>query len=147
MSKLIPFNRNNELMPSGFRSFSGMLDDFFSDEFPTRRSLIADIFKVDVREDESHYFVEAELPGVKKEDIHVALSEGCLKVSVAHEEKTEEKKQNYLHQERRFESMERNILLKDAKEDGIRAVLKDGILEVAIPKKKSDGSAKRIEIE
>ena len=68
MAGLIPFNRKkNDLLRSEFGDFGSMLDDFFSESFPFRRSLEADTFKVDVEDSEKEYIVHAELPGVKKE--------------------------------------------------------------------------------
>ena len=51
MAGLIPFNRkNNDLINSGFDDFRNMLDDFFADNWPIRRSLAADTFKIDVQD-------------------------------------------------------------------------------------------------
>ena len=61
-------NRRNDLADVGFGGFQNMLDDFFAEGLPFGRSLMADTFKLDVHADEKAYYVEAELPGVKKED-------------------------------------------------------------------------------
>ncbi len=150
MSRLIPFNhRKGSLMPAGFGSFYNMLDDFFKEDFPVARNLMSDTFKIDLKEDEKNYYVEADLPGVKKEEIKVSLDDGRLRISVEHEEKEEErdKEKNFLHQERRYCSMERNILLKDVDEAGVKAALSEGVLTLTLPKRERQETSKTIAIE
>ena len=91
MAGLIPFNRkNNDLINSGFDNFRNMLDDFFADNWPIRRSLAADTFKIDVQDAGDKYVVEAEMPGVQKDDIKLSLDDGKLTISVSKEETKEE---------------------------------------------------------
>jgi HSP20 family protein len=124
-----------------------MLDDFFTDGLSARRSLVCDTFKVDVREDEKNYIVEAELPGVKKEEISISLDESRLNISVTRDEKVEEEKKNYLHRERRYCSMQRSIYLNEADNAGIRAKLENGELTVSVPKKQNVDTSVKIDIE
>ena len=87
MSGLIPFNRKrNDLMNIGFDDFSNMLDDFFTGSWPIRRSLAGDTFKIDIQDNDTEYTIEAELPGVKKEDVEITLNDGRLNLSVKKEE-------------------------------------------------------------
>lgn len=147
MAGLIPFNRKrNDLMASGFDDIQNMIDDFFADSWPFRRSLASDTFKVDVQDNESEYLVEAELAGVKKSDIELKLEEGRLSISVKKEEEKEDCNKNYIHRERRYCSMSRNIFLQDADSEGIKAKLEDGVLRIIVPKKVSIDSSKTIEI-
>lgn len=148
MAGLIPFNRKkNDLLRSDFGDFSSMLDDFFSESFPFIRSLEADTFKVDIEDGEKEYIVHAELPGVKKEEVSVSLEDGRLRISVQRNEEKEEKDKNYIHREIRVSSMERNIFLKDAGEENIKAKLENGVLKIEIPKKPHVDTSKKIEIE
>ena len=90
MAGLIPFNRkNNDLINSGFDDFRNMLDDFFADNWPIRRSLAADTFKIDVQDMGTQYVVEAEMPGFQKDDIKLSLDDGKLTISVNKEETKE----------------------------------------------------------
>lgn len=83
MAGLIPFNRKqNEVMNTGFEDFSNMIDDFFTGSWPLQRSLAADTFKIDIQDNDTEYTIEAELPGVKKEDVEITLNEGRLNISV-----------------------------------------------------------------
>ncbi len=148
MSGLIPFNRNRSIMrATGFEDFYNMLDDFFTDMKPSSRNLINGSFKLDVRENENEYLLDAELPGVKKEEIKIDLNDGKFTISVQREENIDEKKDNYLHRERRFGSMQRSIYLADIKNEGIVAKFENGILEVTIPKKSLPEKAQQIQIQ
>ena len=149
MAGLIPFNKKrNDLMNLGFNDFSNMLDDFFSvSGFPFERSLRHDTFKVDIKDEGEKYVIEAELPGVKKEDIHLTIDDGRLNLSVKHEQVSEEEGDKYIHRERRMSQMSRSILLKDVSEEGAQAKLEDGVLTFTLPKKEHLETSKRIMIE
>jgi len=148
MAGLVPFNRKNSgALSTGFDDFQNMLEDFFTHGLPIRRSLAADTFKVDVEDREKEYVVEAELPGVEKQDVSLRMEDRRLTVSVKKSDEVEEKKKNYIHKERRYCSMSRTIFLADAKSEGIKATLHDGVLSVTIPKKETEDSGQMIDIE
>ncbi|NLU10728.1 MAG: Hsp20 family protein [Tepidanaerobacter acetatoxydans] len=148
MAGLVPFNRRTpDLLSSTFDDFYNMLDDFFTDNWPFRRSLAADTFKIDVLEDDKNYYIAAELPGVKKEEINVTIDEGRLQISVNREENVEEEGKNYIHRERRHTSMQRNIFLADASDEGVVAKLENGVLNITVPKKEKPDKSVPIEIE
>jgi HSP20 family protein len=148
MAGLVPFNRRRpDVLSTGFDSFQNMLDDFFTEGWPFGRSLIADTFKIDVQDNKTEYLIEAELPGVNKEDVRISLNEGRLNISVNKDETVEEKDKNYIHRERRFTSMSRNVVLGDADAAGIKAKLDNGVLSVTVPKKVKPDSSVVIDIE
>ncbi|MDD2620883.1 MAG: Hsp20/alpha crystallin family protein [Syntrophomonadaceae bacterium] len=148
MSGLIPFNRNRSMLrTTGFEDFYNMLDDFFNDIKPSTRSLVNDSFKIDVRENENDYCIDAELPGVKKEEIKIELNDGKFSIAVQREENIDEKKDNYLHRERRFGSMRRSVYLADVKSEGIVAKFDNGLLEVTVPKKSLPEKTQQIQIQ
>jgi HSP20 family protein len=148
MAGLVPFNKNRlGLRRSGFEDFYNMLDDFFNDTWSPRRSLMYDTFKLDVQENDKEYCIEAELPGVKKEEINLELNEGRLTISINREESIDEEKKNYIHKERRFSSMQRSIYLADAKGDGVKAKLEEGVLNITVPKQEKLDSTVKINIE
>jgi HSP20 family protein len=147
MAGLIPFNRrNSDLFGTGFR-LENMLDDFFAAGWPFRRSLAADTFKIDVQDNGSAYVVEAELPGVAKNEVSVSLQDGRLNISVSKDESLEETSKNYIHKERRYSSMSRNILLADADEKGVKAKMDNGVLTITVPKKSKPQNGVIIDIE
>lgn len=148
MSGLIPFNRKrNDLMNIGFDDFSNMLDDFFTGSWPIQRSLAGDTFKIDIQDNDTEYIIEAELPGVKKEDVEITLNDGRLNISVKKEEVSENKSKKYIHRERKYAQMSRSILLADADDEGIKAKLEEGVLTIQVPKKQHEDTSKRIMIE
>jgi HSP20 family protein len=148
MTGLIPFNRKyGATLPVGFEDFYNVLDDFFSDGAGVRRNLARDTFKLDVEETPEAFKIQAELPGVKKEEIGLELNEGILTIAVKKEENSEEEKKNYIHRERRVTSMARHIRLSETSTDGIKARLEDGILTVVVEKEKKTNKAVSINIE
>lgn len=148
MTGLVPFNRKSTgLLNTGFEDFYNMLDDFFSDSWSPRRSFARDTFKINVQQNETDYLIEAELPGVNKDEIDVDLNDGRLTISVKREEKINEEKKNYIHRESRYTSMSRSIYLADADTNGIKAKLDNGVLIVTVPRQVKSVKAERIEIE
>jgi len=148
MAGLVPFNRRRKDLMTGFDDFQNMLDDFFAEDWSRPRSLMKDTFKIDVKEDEKEYMVEAELPGITKEDVNLSIEDGRLCISVNKEEVKEDKdEKNYIHRERRYTSMQRNVFLAEAADEGIKAKLEDGVLTITVPKKVHEDKSKAIEIE
>ncbi len=148
MNGLVPFNRRKTGLPdTGFENFYNMLDDFFSDNWSPKRSFERETFKVNVQQNENEYFIEAELPGVTKEEIEVDLNEGRLNISVKREEKINEEKKNYIHRESRYCSMSRSVYLADADSKGVKAKLDNGVLNIMVPRQEKVVNAKKIEIE
>lgn len=150
MSGIIPFNRNkNELIDTstGFEGLYNLLDDFFNDGVISSRSLQRDTFKIDIKEKEKEYLVEAELPGIKKSEIDLSIDEDNLCISVNRTEEVNEKNKEYVHRERRTSSMSRRIRLADAKNDAISAKLDNGILTITVPKQEKKSTTKKITIQ
>jgi len=90
---------------------------------------------VDIFEDKNEVVVKAEIPGMKKEDLDITLTEDTI--SIAGEKKKEEKveKKDYYHWECSNGSFARTFSLPAEVETGkAKAVFKDGVLEVRIPK-------------
>ena len=90
---------------------------------------------VDIFEDGNDVVVKAELPGIKKEDIEVNISDDVITISG--EKKSEEKveKKDYYRLERTFGSFTRSLQLPaETQTDKAKASFRDGILEVRMPK-------------
>lgn len=148
MAGLIPFNKkNNGLTRTGFEDFYNMLDDFFTEGWTPRRNLLRDTFKLDVKETDGEYLVEAEMPGVKKDEIDLSVDDEILTISVNREESVDQEHKGYLHKERRTSSMSRSVRLLGATADGIKASLKEGVLSVTIPKQEKKETARKISID
>ena len=148
MFGLTPFNRNSTVRRTNneFVDFYNIIDDFFNDSFLPMRSLKNDTFKVDVKENDKEFLIEAELPGVKKEEVNLDYNDGRLVIQVKKDEQLNEEKENYVHRERRVSSMQRGIYLKNVKSDAIEARLEEGILKIVAPKLEIEEHKYRIEI-
>jgi HSP20 family protein len=103
---------------------------------------------VNTREGEYAYHVEVDLPGVKKEDIHVDIKERILTISGERKTKNEVKKKDYHKIESFYGSFQRSFTLPENVDmENIEANCEDGVLEVVIPKmKKIDKEIKQIKI-
>ena len=108
--------------------------------------------KTDVKETDSGYEVDIDLPGFKKDEINVQLDNGYLSISAAKgldkEEKNKEGK--YIRKERYAGAMSRSFYVGDAlTQEDIQAKYESGILRLSIPKKeaKQVEATKRIAIE
>jgi len=128
------------------------LEDFFRGFFvrPVEFGTSVEIpsMRVDVHEDAQHYTVHAELPGMKKEDIHVHVEGGAVSISAKRRQETETREgDKVLHTERSFGEVSRSFQL-GADVDEIHASAKyvDGVLELSLPKK-AISQAKRLKIE
>lgn len=75
------------------------------------------------------------------------MEDGRLKISVNKEENIEEKNKNYIHRERRYSSMNRNIFLADADCGKIKAKLEDVVLAITVAKKEKLDTSVKIDIE
>ena len=92
--------------------------------------------KVDVAEKNGGYLVTAELPGVKKEDIHVSIdgAQVTLEAEVKREREAN-KDERVLHSERVFGKVTRSFTLpQEVDEAKSEAKFRDGILELTLPK-------------
>lgn len=103
--------------------------------------------KMDVREDKDAYRVHAEMPGVKKDDIHVTIEGSTVAISAEVKRENEVKEgERVLRSERYYGQVSRSFQLGQDVDDG-RAVAKfsDGVLELTLPKK-TVASSKRLAI-
>ena len=150
MAGLIPFNRRNSALGranTGFGDFYNIIDDFFNDSFLPSRNLLRDTFKIDIKETENDYCIEAELPGIKKDEIDLSVDDENLCISVNRVEESKNENENYIHRERKSSSMSRRIRLAGAKTNEIKAKLDDGILSISIPKDVKTSTSQKINIE
>ena len=144
MTYMIPFNRRtNRTIPA---NFNNMLDGFFGDTWSPTENFSRDTFKIDVQDSEKEYLIEADLPGVNKEEVNLEMRENTLSIQVSREEQSEENSNNYVHKERRYSSMSRSVYLKDVVTDEIDAKLENGVLTVTVPKVEESQLVKQISI-
>ncbi len=117
--------------------FDNLFEGFFRPmkwtEEPVNEGLIP---RMDVVENDNEFTVHAELPGVRKEDIHITLEDGVLTLDAESKSETEEKEgERVVRQERRYGKYVRSLRLgKEIDESKVKANYRDGILELTLPK-------------
>ena len=100
--------------------------------------------KVDITETKDTVVVKAELPGMKKEDLDLNISENLLTIKGEKKKEEEVKEKGYYYSERSYGSFTRTVELpKEVQTDKVRASFKDGVLEIRVPKTEE---AKRKEV-
>lgn len=153
MFELTPWNRNRRLVQAtdpnraAAADFYNMIDGFFNDNWLGFPSFTRDSFRVDVRENDKAYIVDADLPGFAKEDIRLDFDNNYLTISAVKKEENKTEKENYLHQERRMSSVQRRIYLQDVGSEGVSAKFENGVLEVMLPKRETTGAGTQIPIQ
>ena len=145
MFDLVPF-RNDR----GFRSLipDGLWENFFETGFPAFTGFGARGMRVDIREENDRYVMEADLPGFRKEDIGIQLKDNIITISAEHNEDLEEKGESYLRRERRSGRLVRSFMVDNVKHDEVSARYENGVLRVTLPKEnKRPAREKRIDIQ
>lgn len=132
-----------------FRPTSDALDDLFRGFFmqPVRFEGQPEMqIRMDVSEDEKAYLVHAEIPGVKKEDIHVNIDGTQVSISAEVKQEREVKEnEKLLRSERYYGSVSRVFSLENEVDDeAAEARYKDGVLELTLPKKKVASARKLV---
>ncbi len=115
--------------------FDDMFDDMFTSPFFSNRSDMT--MKTDITEKDGYYTLDMELPGCKKEEIHLELSDGYLNVSASPNTGSDEKddKGNIIRQERYSGTFSRSFYVgENVKEEDVRASYENGELKITFPK-------------
>lgn len=135
MFGLTPYRGWQRGMPRRFgwefdKMFNTMLEEFDdkSSYYPLR---------VDIKEKDKEYLLEAEIPGASKEDIYLQIKDDILTIAIERKEEINEEKENYIRQERRYGSFKRSFYVEDVNQENIKAKFKNGVLQVKLPKKES----------
>jgi HSP20 family protein len=149
MFSLIPFSRKGSGVSrkDDFFGLDRFFSDFFRDPFFSRVASIATPIRADVKENDNEYILEAEMPGVRKEDISIEISDDVLTLGVDTNKEVNEESEGYIYRERSTGSFKRSFHIQNIKNDAVKASYKDGILTIVLPKDEKAKGAKRIEIE
>ncbi|MGC9514538.1 Hsp20/alpha crystallin family protein [Methanocrinis sp.] len=110
-----------------------LIEDFMA-ESPARFS---DVMKplADVKETDEEVVVTMDLPGMDKADVEISVTEDTLEVKAERKAEKEEKEEEFYKKERSFARFERSLTLPaEVKAEEAKASLKDGVLEVHLPK-------------
>lgn len=148
MFGLVPYSRRNDVSRRGdIFGLGNFFDDFFNDPFFSRFSAMTSPIRADVKETEKEYIVEAEIPGVKKEDILINITDDVLTLGVDVKEEKNEESEGYVFKERSNGSYKRSFHVRNIKNEEVKAQYKDGILTVILPKSDIESGTRKIEIE
>ena len=138
------------LMPSIFND--NLFDDFFDFPFDwmnfgfpeVDKALYGkhanNVMKTDVKETDTGYEVDIDLPGFKKDEINAQLDNGYLTISAAKglDKDEKDKKGKYIRKERYAGAMSRSFYVGEGiTQEDIKAKYEDGILRLSVPKKEA----------
>ncbi|WP_423708743.1 Hsp20/alpha crystallin family protein [Undibacterium sp. WLX3042] len=136
---------------------SGFFDDFFRDLSPAFyvRPLHGDPLpspsqiKIDVKENDDAYTVQAEVPGVPKDDIHVSLDGNVVTLRAEiKQEDSSRKDDKVLRSERYFGEVSRSFQLPvEIEASSASAKYDNGVLSLTLPKKRASGGVQKLKIE
>ena len=142
MANIIRGNGGSGLQRDPFALARDLLgwDPFFRTDWPARTvqqpSAFAPTFNVIERED--GYYITADVPGVREEDIDVTVQDNYLVVSGSRNAEERKEGDNYYVYERRYGNFSRAFALPDnADPDSVDAQLKDGVIELKVAKRES----------
>ena len=143
MPTLIRRNQG-ETAPTGgsvWDPFRAMRDVFRWDPFRELEAVAAGDYGLfapsfDVKENKEGYVFRADLPGVKEDDLEIALTGNHLTISGKREQEKHEQGDTYYASERSYGSFSRAFTLPDGTDgENVKAELKNGVLQVVVPKK------------
>ena len=141
---MINVTRLDPFQTPGLDPFDGVLRGFFS---PVKlENKKESLIKIDVREDDKSYTVYAEIPGVKKCDLHVSIEGNQVSINAETRQNKEVKEGgSVLHSERYYGKALRSFSLgSEVDESASCAKYSDGILELTLPKKAVSSARKLV---
>lgn len=141
--KTLPARTNRTLSPWFFNDeFDSALDRIF------RGSGVAQAYApaVDLHETEDAYVIEADLPGMKKDDIHIEVLEDTVTIQGTRKSENEEKRENYHRIERHSGEFKRSFRIPGGFDaSAVKAAFNDGVLTLNLPKQEVQ-KAQRISV-
>jgi HSP20 family protein len=103
---------------------------------PVLAEMETNIPYIDLEDKGDRFILTAEAPGFKKDDIDINICGSSVEISGCKERIVDESKRDYLRKERMSESFYRTLSLpEEIKYEEVSADLKDGVLEIVLPKK------------
>lgn len=117
------------------------------DEFPGLQSSNLESFspRIDISENEKTISIDAEIPGVPKENLKITLQDNILTIEGEKKKVTEEKEKNFYREERSFGKFKRSFTLPvEVDSENVDAKFNDGILEISLSKLEPKEEKERI---
>lgn len=153
-----PFQLMRRMSEEMDRAFDRMFGDFgLNRPFGLTRSPFAEAGiapamwtpRIEAFQKDDKFIVCAELPGLKKDDVEVNVTEDAITIQGQRQEEHERKEEGYYHTERSYGSFYRTIALPEGViTDSAKATFKDGVLEIELQAPPSEVSrGRRVEIQ
>ena len=122
-----------------------LFDDFFDDfarpvRTASRYNTSAGIMRTDVKESDTGYELDIDLPGCKKENVKAEPKNGYLTINAETSQNNDQKDENgkYIRRERYYGTCSRSFYVgEEVNQEDIKAKFEDGILKVTVPKKEA----------
>ena len=128
-----PFNTMRRMTEEMERFFGGFGSPLRSFDLAPRLSQQLWSPRIEVEQNGSEMIVRAELPGLKKEDVQIEVTEGLLSIQGERRDEREERREGSYHTERSYGHFYRSIPLPEgAIEESAKARFRDGVLEVTL---------------
>lgn len=137
MFELIPVNRRkNQIVQRNlfWPEMDTLFDQLFQGSLLSGRSEEQRVMRVDIKDTQDAYVIEAELPGISKENIDIKIQDKLLTLSVRQDEQSESSKDQYIVRERRIRSLERSFDVRAVDTEKITAKFENGLLALHLPK-------------
>ena len=140
---LTPYRRNEINTFNPFKAMDELERRFFGSES-------IDEFKTDIREEDGNVILEADLPGFKKEDVHVDQDDNFMTISAERHSDYEQKDKqgNYIRCERSYGNFSRSFDITGIDREQIKASFENGVLTLTMPKQTQPQiTSRRLEIQ
>lgn len=119
-----------------FNDFDDVVGGFFRPAAVVKKYGASLVPALDITETETAYVIQADLPGVRRDDLSVSIKDGLLSINAAARYEHDEKKHGrLLRQERRYGKYVRTLRLgEDVDANAISAAYDNGVLKLTLPK-------------
>jgi len=139
--------RNDEpqwIAPWGFpNDFGRLWEEFNNFGVAQQRQFVP---AIDIRETEDAYIVEADVPGMKKDEVHIEVTDNVLTIKGERKSESEEKRKDFHRVERQYGTFRRSVTVPGGFEhDNVEAKFDDGVLRITLPKP-PERKPRRIEV-
>ena len=142
------FTKDMERLFEDFQGFD--FPKFFKTDFPPFRmesNKVEWAPQIEVLQNNGHFTVRADLPGLTKDDVKVEVTDDLLTLSGERKEEKEEKREGFYRSERSYGSFYRQIPLPEgARTENAAATFLNGVLEITIPAPKVAAPTRKLEI-
>lgn len=130
---------------------SSIFEDLFPlDPFRNRRSgnWMNQGLQTDIKETDKEYELSINVPGIKKENIDIALENGYLTITAEQNEESNDENVNYVRRERYYRSACRSFYVgEEVDKKDIKAKMENGVLTLAVPKVSEEKQEAKVKIE